>query len=110
MTRCRHRDKALLTNWFSEYQHENPLSLTVPEEPLQPPPPLALHDLHHSGDQLPEQETAGQVNDGVALVNQLPEQDTAGQANDGLALVGGEVEGGGPNTRARARARLKKSS
>ena len=93
MTRCRHRDKALLTNWFSEYQHENPLSLTVLEEPLQPPPPLALHDLHHSGDQLPEQDTAGQANDGVAL-----------------ALVEGEVEGGGPNTRARARARLNNSS
>ena len=91
MTRCRHRDKALLTNWFSEYQHENPLSLTVPEEPLQPPPPLALHDLHHSGDQ-------------------LPEQDTAGEADDGGALVEGEGEGCGPNTRSRARARLTNSS
>ena len=86
MTRCRHRDKALLTNWVSEFQtHELPGHDQQPaEEPLHPPPPLASQDHGEEPVHMQEREDA--------------------PAGGGLL-----VDGGGPVTRAKAR-EMKKSS
>ena len=90
MTRCRHRDKDLLANWFSVLQ-------TLPlAEPHQGDEAEPLHGAH--GQDQPQPVQSGQE-------PQLKE----GQREDIVDVapfLDGRQEGGGPVTRSRARIRM----
>ena len=105
MTRCRHRDKDLLTNWFHS-QQTSPLAEPHHGGGVEPQPGAHVQDQPH-----PVQPTLGpedQSQPTLELEEQSQQEPTAESVED-ASFVDGRLEGGGPVTRSRARARRKKS-
>ena len=106
MTRCRHRDKHLLTNWVTEYYHQPEVDLQehrqdAEENDCTPEPNPQTHNQHQPSELPPV------INPQLQEKNNT-RQPTQEQAHDGDPLYVSQ-EGGGPMTRARTRARNKRN-
>ena len=89
MTRCRHRDKDLLTNWFSEFQAESPLPQAEPNQGHGAEPQPDAHGQHQPHPVQPTQEPEVQFQSQQEPTAELVEDDP---------FVDGRLEGGGPVT------------
>ena len=91
MTRCRHRDKELLTNWF---QSQQPLPLADPHQGggAEPHPGAQVQDQPHHIQ--PDKEP-------------LHQDEHREDSADDAFLLDGRDEGGGPGPVTRSRARTK---
>ena len=96
MTRCRHRDKDLLTNWFQS-QLTLPLAEPYQVDGAEPQPGAQVEDQPHPVQ--PDQEPQPQ-----------PQEEHRADSVEDVPLFDGRQEGGGPVTRSRARTRLRERS
>ena len=94
VTRCRHRDKHLLTNWFQS-QLTLPLAEPYQGDGAEPQPGAQVQDQPHPVQ--PDQEPQ-------------PQEEQRADSVDDVPLLDGRQEGGGPVTRSRARTRLRERS
>ena len=96
MTRCRHRDKDLLTNWFQS-QLTLPLAEPYQVDGAEPQPGAQVEDQPHPVQ--PDQEPQPQ-----------PQEEHRADSVEDVPLFDGRQEGGGPVTRSKARTRLREKS
>ena len=94
MTRWRHRDKDLLTNWFQSHQ-TLPLAEPHQGDETEPQPGAQVQDQPHPVQ--PDQEPQ-------------PQEEQRADSVDDVPLLDDRQEGGGPVTRSRARTRMRERS